>query len=40
MDLADREELQATAIQVYEHLGIAKDNKNRKNLLRGLGLTG
>ena len=39
LDLADREELHATAIQVFEHLGIAKDNKNRKNLLRGLGLT-
>lgn len=39
-DLADRQALQVAAIQVFEHLGITKDNKNRKALLRGLGLTG
>jgi hypothetical protein len=38
-ELADRQALQAAAIRVFEHLGIAKDNKNRKALLRGLGLT-
>lgn len=39
-DLADRQALHAAAIRVFEHLGIAKDNKNRKTLLRGLGLPG
>lgn len=39
-DLTDRQALHAAAIQIFEHLGIAKDNKNRKALLRGLGLTG
>jgi CRISPR-associated protein Csm5 len=38
-ELADRQALHAAAIRVFEHLGIARDNKNRKALLRGLGLT-
>jgi CRISPR-associated protein Csm5 len=39
-DLADRQALQTIAVQIFEHLGIARDNKKRKELLRGLKLTG
>jgi len=39
-ELNDRKALQAVAVAIFEHLGIAKDNKNRKALLRGLDLAG
>lgn len=39
-DLADRQALQTVAVKIFEHLGIARDNKKRKEMLRGLGLTG
>jgi len=38
-DLADRQSLHLAAVEVFEHLGITKDNKSRKALLRALGLT-
>ncbi len=38
-DRADRETVHAIAVNIFEHLGIAKDHKQRKALLRGLGLS-
>ncbi len=37
-DSADREAAHAAAVTLFEHLGMAKDNKHRKALLRGLDL--
>ncbi len=38
-DEVDRRALYDKAVAIFDHLGIARDNKNRKALLRGLGLT-
>lgn len=36
-ELNDRKAIHAAAVAIFEHLGITKDNKNRKTLLRELG---
>ena len=38
-ELNDRKAIHAAAVAIFEHLGIAKDNKNRKALLRELGIS-
>lgn len=38
-ELNDRKAIHAAAVAIFEHLGIAKDNKNRKALLRELGVS-
>jgi hypothetical protein len=37
--LADRQAAHTAAVAIFEHLGIARDHKQRKALLRGLNLT-
>lgn len=39
-EVDDRKAIHAAAVIIFEHLGITKDNKNRKALLRSLDLAG